>query len=337
LSCCGGKEKTFKSFWLLDLALHVAMGWTYRDRAVQQGAVIYCAFEGGHGFKSRVEAQRRHYQELSQIADGADVPLFVMPGQAKLIAEHAKLIAEFKLQLGDITPKLVVLDTLNRSIDGSESKDVDMTHYVRAAEVIRAAFGCVVIIVHHCGYDESHARGHTSLAAAVDAELSITRQPGTLLCEVTVKHMREGREETKVVSKARIVPLDPDRNGRPRSSIVLTPTDEAIDPTAGKGGRPDEAAQVLQFALRMALEPHGVMHTPDGKLPLKAVEKEALRNVFNRHYVDGEEDKERSADARRKAFGRALSKLVKASIIRGCNLGDRTLIWFVSAEKAIGE
>ena len=32
-----GKEKTFKSFWLLDLALHVAMGWTYRDRAVQQG------------------------------------------------------------------------------------------------------------------------------------------------------------------------------------------------------------------------------------------------------------------------------------------------------------
>jgi hypothetical protein len=123
-----------------------------------------------------------------------------------------------------------------------------MTAYVRAAEAIRTAFGCVVIVVHHRGYDDSHARGHTSLAAAVDAELSITRAPGTPLCEVTVKHMREGPEDTKVVSKAKMIPLDPDRNGRPRSSIVLTETDEAIDPTAGKGGRPDEAAQVMRFA-----------------------------------------------------------------------------------------
>ena len=299
--------------------------------------MIYCAFEGGHRFKSRIEAQRRYYRELGQIDEHADVPMFVMPGQAKLIAEHAKLIAEFKLQLGDVVPKLVVLDTLNRSIDGSESKDVDMTSYIRAAEAIRSAFGCVVIIVHHCGYDHSHARGHTSLAAAVDGELSITRQAGTALCEVVVKHLREGPEDTKVVSKAKIISLDPDRNGRPRSSIVLTPTDETVDPTAGKGGRPDEAAVVLQFALRMAIEPSGVMYTPDGKLPLRAVEKEALREMFYRHYVDGEDNKERSAEAQKKAFGRALSKLVKASVIRGCNLGDKSLIWFVSAEKAVGE
>ena len=43
-----GKQKTFKSFWLLDLFVHVAMGWSYRDHAVRQGGVIYCAFEGGH-------------------------------------------------------------------------------------------------------------------------------------------------------------------------------------------------------------------------------------------------------------------------------------------------
>jgi hypothetical protein len=204
--------------------------------------------------------------------------MHIMSGQAKLIAEHAKLIAEFKLQLGDIVPKLVVLDTLNRSIDGSESKDVDMTSYVRAAEAVRAAFGCVVIIVHHCGYDDSHARGHTSLAAAVDGELSITRQAGTALCEVVVKHLREGPEDTKVVSKAKIIPLDPDRSGRPRSSIVLTPTDEAIDPTAGRGGRPDEAAQVLQFALRMALENHCVV---------RKVQPGGLAVASNRHPVFG--------------------------------------------------
>ena len=57
-----GKQKTFKSFWLLDLMLHVAMGRSYRDYAVRQGVVVYCAFEGGHGYKGRIEALRRHYR-----------------------------------------------------------------------------------------------------------------------------------------------------------------------------------------------------------------------------------------------------------------------------------
>src|SRR5262249_15148159 len=72
-----GRQKTFKSFWLLDLFVHVAMGWPYRDHAVRQGPVIYCAFEGGHGYKGRIEAIRRHYG----ISDDVDVPLYVMPGQ----------------------------------------------------------------------------------------------------------------------------------------------------------------------------------------------------------------------------------------------------------------
>ena len=51
-----GKAKCYKTFWSLDLMLHVAMGWEYRDRYVRQGAVVYCAFEGAHGYKKRIEA-----------------------------------------------------------------------------------------------------------------------------------------------------------------------------------------------------------------------------------------------------------------------------------------
>jgi hypothetical protein len=36
--------------------MHVALGWKYRDRRVQQGAVVYCAFEGQAGLRNRVEA-----------------------------------------------------------------------------------------------------------------------------------------------------------------------------------------------------------------------------------------------------------------------------------------
>ena len=170
-----GKQKTFKSFWLLDLFVHVAMGWPYRDHAVRQGPVIYCAFEGGHGYKGRIEAIRRHYG----IGDDVDVPLYVMPGQVDLIADEKALVEEFRYQLGTVVPAVVVLDTLNRSLSGSESSDKDMTLYVKAAEAVRKAFGCLCVIVHHCGYDDTHARGHTSLPAAVDAELSVVRDEGS--------------------------------------------------------------------------------------------------------------------------------------------------------------
>src|SRR5262249_54262861 len=65
-----GPPKCLKSFFTLDLMLHVAKGWEYHDRAVHKGAVIYCAFEGGFGFRKRIAAARRHYG----IPDEEDVP-----------------------------------------------------------------------------------------------------------------------------------------------------------------------------------------------------------------------------------------------------------------------
>jgi hypothetical protein len=116
------------------------------------------------------------------------------------------LIADFRAQLCGTVPLIVVLDTLNRSLKGSENSDEDMTKYTRAAEAIRAAFGCVVVIVHHCGYDETHSRGHTSLPAAVEAELSVTRGEGSPLFLVTVKNMRDGPEGTTVRCRAQTTP-----------------------------------------------------------------------------------------------------------------------------------
>ena len=68
-----------------------------------------------------------------------------------------------------------MLDTLNRSLAGSESDDKDMAAYIKAADAIREAFGCVVVVVHHCGVQETRPRGHTSLTGAVDAQLAVKR------------------------------------------------------------------------------------------------------------------------------------------------------------------
>jgi hypothetical protein len=324
-----GRQKTFKSFWLLDLFVHVAMGWPYRDHAVRQGLVIYCAFEGGHGYKGRIEAIRRHYG----IGDEVDVPLYVMPGQVDLIKDAKALVSEFQEQLVGEIPAVVVLDTLNRSLSGSESSDKDMTDYVKAAEAIRKAFGCVCVIVHHCGYDDTHARGHTSLPAAVDAELSVERDIGSPVLLVSVKQMRDGPEGMQVRSRAQSVPLDPDQNGKPRSSIVIVPEDGEHVVIPGRHGRPDMATPLLVEAVRAAIDAKGEYFVPDGKLPLQAVEQQHVREIFYRRYIDAEADAKKSENAQKKGFRRALENAVAKELVNGQKDDKgRQLLWLVRDE-----
>lgn len=83
-----GPPKCGKSFWMFDLAMHVALGWQYRDRRVQQGAVVYCAFEGQTGIQARVEAFRQTFP----IKTDQPVPFYLQPITLDLVAQHTDLI-----------------------------------------------------------------------------------------------------------------------------------------------------------------------------------------------------------------------------------------------------
>src|SRR5829696_7931521 len=61
LTVIWGPPKSGKSFFLLDLLAHVALGWEYRGRRVKQGAVVYLVLEGDEGFRARIEAFRQHH------------------------------------------------------------------------------------------------------------------------------------------------------------------------------------------------------------------------------------------------------------------------------------
>ena len=77
-----GPPKCGKSFWIFDLVMHLALGWEYRGRRVQQGAVVYLALEGGQGFIARVEAFRQRY--LSEaISDPVQFFLIVDAGESR--------------------------------------------------------------------------------------------------------------------------------------------------------------------------------------------------------------------------------------------------------------
>src|SRR5471032_821232 len=149
-----GPPKCGKSFWTFDLVMHAALGWEYRGRRVHRGTIVYIACEGERGLGARTEAFRRQ-----RLSEGGVFPLFhLLSSRLDLVADHRELVDDIRAQLGTHSPAAVVIDTLNRSIAGSESSDQDMGDYVKAADAIREALKCAVLIIHHCGLDDNRPR-----------------------------------------------------------------------------------------------------------------------------------------------------------------------------------
>ena len=247
MSVIWGPPKSGKSFWTFDLVMHVALGREYRGRRVHEGPVVYCCFEGQFGINKRVEAFRQNF--LSECAD--PVPFYLQPVTLDLVKEHAELIAAIRTDAE--LPVAVVLDTLNRSLVGSESSDTDMSAYVRAADAIREAFDCSVLIVHHCGVNDSRPRGHTSLTGATDAQLAVKKDLGDNVI-VTIEFMKDGEAGGVIASRLNRVEIGLDDDGETIDSCIVVPTEVSTVVTE-KGPRLSPNQQTMLMVLQAAKQP----------------------------------------------------------------------------------
>lgn len=221
LAVVWGPPKQGKTFWMLDIAMHVCLGWEYHEgRKVLAGPVAYCLFEGMEGFRARVEAFRQE-----KLSDDAAPPFYLMAEKVDLIADHEQLIARFREQLGETRPRMLVLDTLNRSLNGSESSDEDMSSYVQAADAIREAFGCLVCIVHHGPHDAQRPRGHGSLIGALDAQIQVSKTGDR--CTAKVELAKDFPDGAQQGFELRQVQVGYDADGDPLTSCVVEPTEAA--------------------------------------------------------------------------------------------------------------
>jgi hypothetical protein len=218
LAVIWGPPKCGKSFWALDLGLHIALGWEYRGRRVQQAPVVYVALEGQHGFPARIEAFRGHHEVV-------EAPFFLVTSRLNLAADARQLIADIKAQIPDgITPGAVLIDTLNRSLVGSESKDEDMAKYLAAADLVAGELEAAVAIVHHCGIDASRPRGHTSLTGSVESQLSVERgENGEVV--VTVEYAKDFAEGARIISTLEPVTVGTDPDGDEITTLIVLPSD----------------------------------------------------------------------------------------------------------------
>jgi hypothetical protein len=327
-----GPPKCGKSFWAFDLMMHVALGWSYRGRRVNQGAVVYCAFEGQTGIEQRVEAFR-----LTHLGgESTAVPFYLEPVTLDLVRDHVALIAAIRQALGDVMPVAVTLDTLNRSLAGSESSDQDMSAYVRAADAIREAFQCAVIIVHHCGHDGVRPRGHSSLAGALDAQLAVKRD-GANNVLVEVELMKDGAQGDIIASKLEVVTVGTDEDGDTMTSCVIVEIDAAAVQRASGAGQHRwlPSLALLREAIDEVLINNMISHIVAGNGPaVRAVEMLKVRAEYKRRYVsNGEGD---AANAFRQAWNRHFKDARNRRLISGETCNGQELIWLLTEDRPTG-
>lgn len=210
-----GKQKSFKTFIALDMALSITAGVRWCDQEVVQGAVVYAVGENASALGLKhVAAWRLLHQSTDQL------PFFLVAAVPKAMfsEETEELIAQIKQ--AHIKPSLVVIDTATRAMRGlDENSAKDMGVFSQACDNIRDALGCAVLVVRHTGKDrDKGGRGSNVFDGDVDATLHVTRADKTMAVELRVEEIRNAAErEYPYTFQAKMV----------GPSLVMQPTDSA--------------------------------------------------------------------------------------------------------------
>lgn len=265
MSVLYGDSNTGKSFFALDLALHVALGRVWRGLEVERRGVLYLALEGSHGIQNRVAAFK-----LANLMSEARLPFAIVPvvvnllvpaGDVFRVIEAAKRAAE---HVG-IPIGLIVVDTLSRAIaGGNENSSEDMGALVRHLDLIRQALPAHVMVIHHSGKDSARgARGHSLLRAATDTEIEVSRGPGGTTATARVTKQREMELGAEFSFSLTAVTLGLNRRGKPVTSCVVRHDDapklddattRAIAAEQQRNRREREKEEAQESAVMLAVE-----------------------------------------------------------------------------------
>lgn len=186
-----------------------------------------------------------------------------------------------------------------------------MSAYLRAAEAIREAFDCLVIIVHHSGIAKDRPRGHTSLTGTVDVQLSAARDSRDNII-ITVEYMKDGAEGESWASRLEVVEVGEDEDGDTVTSCVVVP----VDAGAGDPKKQKQAAGAARVALDLltrAICDAGEIPPTCNHIP---GQMRCVRETLWKRYCDqGMVTESDKPDTQLKAFNRAVTRLQSLGLI----------------------
>jgi len=194
-----GAPGSGKSFLAMGMSMAIALKqavWFDRNLHVPEGPapVIYLSSEGVSDIKNRIRAI-----EIANNLSADDAPFYLGHSQINLNAEGdvLKLLRTVQTVVDrhSVAPALIVVDTLARAMSGDENKQEDANVTVRALDLLRQTYGCVVLCVHHSSKAGENMRGSSVFSGAADFIMAVTKDSGAsegLLTAAKIKAAPDG-------------------------------------------------------------------------------------------------------------------------------------------------
>ena len=251
LAALYGPSASGKSFLAFDMAASIAEGQRWFDCRVEAAPVVYAALEGEAGFKLRAQAWETSRGRA-------------LPDDLRMMLQPFKLTdGQDVIDLAAVVPAgaVVVVDTLNRAAPtADENSSRDMGEILEAAKTLQTLTRGLVVLVHHTGKNAAAGlRGHSSLFAAMDAAIEVSREGDRR--EWKVAKSKDGIDGEACPFKLAVEVLGTEPTGEAITSCVVVRDTAVEDVRAVKlpqGGN----QRVILDALRDLLQKAGPFNTP---------------------------------------------------------------------------
>lgn len=283
-----GVRKKGKTFAMLDMCLHVALGREWNGHPTIRERVTYVIAEGSTPrFYDRVHAWCiENDVEPAELEEWFDVVDF------RVGVDNAEDLKAF-VEADESPVGLIVFDTVARNMDGDENSTADMNLFVKGADLIRNTYGCTVIVVHHIGKDETRGgRGSTSLPGAVDVTIVVRPPRGKKsgLVEVILDEVRDAERGEKLTFE--MVKHIVDDEDDIRTSVALRFQSAGTEEATSDAESPVQQAAEDVLLCRMlklggALAKHADAVDPDVKGLSKSNIGNLLRKLAEAKLVSG--------------------------------------------------
>lgn len=231
-----GPSASGKSFLAFDLAASIADGEDWFFTKTSACDVTYIQLEGEAGLKNRVSA----WEAARRRPFSARLRFIIQPVHLMSAEDLSDLLR--------VLPRngVIFIDTLNRAAPtADENSSKDMGAILEAAKLLSRETDSLVIVVHHTGKDLTRGmRGHSSLFAALDGAIEVTRDAAGNRSWAVAK-TKDGEDSKNVRFKLAVHNLGQDADGDDITSCTVEPDGSSIFTPKLPSGKVQQAALAI--------------------------------------------------------------------------------------------
>lgn len=235
LAAIYGPSGSGKTFLALDLIMAIACQSDWFGHKVKNVPVTYVGLEGKGGINNRIQAWRIKNPKLTPANFKIILDNFDLMNKAN-VAELAQVIIDAQMHQGAI-----VIDTLNQASPAAdENSSQDMGVIIKHLKLLQEMTGGLVLIIHHTGKNTSQGlRGHSSLKAALDANIEVLGGDKRLWL---LEKSKDGEDGKSFGFRLEVQRLGVDSDGDPITSCTVERDHSAIFSKPEPSGSQQKAA-----------------------------------------------------------------------------------------------